>query len=75
LPQAVQSAAFSGVIFKIENLDKSPDTEINGQKVLQYILLPQKPDSPIPRVNISKSESSHESHLREYAYAPERPRK
>ena len=54
LPQVVQSTAFTGVIFKIENLDKSPDTEINGQKVLQYVLLPQKPENPIPIANIRK---------------------
>jgi hypothetical protein len=40
-----------GVILKTENFEKIPETEINGQNVLQYILLPQKPDSPIPKVN------------------------
>ena len=51
LPQAVQLAKFSGVILKTENLEKNPETVIKGQKVLQYVLLPQKPDNPMPRVN------------------------
>ncbi len=52
LLQPVHLSGFTGLILKMEYLDKSPDIVIKGQNILQYERLPQMSDKPIPDVRM-----------------------
>ena len=46
--QSMHLWEFTGVILNNENLEKSPDIDINGQNILQYARLPKKYDRMKP---------------------------